>query len=53
MLTFSRLFIDKPLLKCLFFKKKLYAMAVLRYLPRLKKDLGIAFSADFLMYDFP
>ena len=51
-LTFLRLF-DNPLSKYLIFKINfLHAMAVLGYLPKRKRDLGLAFGAHFL-HDFP
>ena len=50
-LTFSRLF-DNPLSKYLILKKNfLHAMAVLGYLAKLKRGLGLAFGAHFL-HDF-
>ena len=50
-LTFLRPF-DNLLLKIFYFKKNLlHAMAVLGYLAKLKKGLGLAFGANFL-HDF-
>ena len=44
---------DNPLSKYLFLKKNfLQAMAVLDYLTKLKRDLGLALGAPFL-HDFP